>query len=73
MTIIVIVSTVFTLLLGIVAYFIPLCFKRRQPKEQNPSCAILNHFHPIENEFDLNEFVRFSQGLPETSKYKIKN
>ena len=70
-TYIMIGSISFIVLVGLMAYFIPLWYHPKRIDRRTESQKILDHFHIKEDTCDLNEFIKFCKDNP--SKYVIKD
>ena len=70
-TYIIIGSISFIVLVGLMAYFIPLWYNPIKRDNRTSSQKILDHFEVKEDTCDLNEFIQFCKNNP--SKYVIKD
>ena len=70
-TYIMIGSISFIVLVGLMAYFIPLWYNPKRIDRRTESQKILDHFHVKEDSCDLNEFVQFCKENP--AEYNIKD
>lgn len=63
-------SILFIILIGLLAYFIPLIYIRKVHDNRTSSQKILDHFKIKEDECDLNEFILFCKQNPVKYNYK---
>ena len=70
-TCIMIGSISFIVLVGLMAYFIPLWYHPKRINYRTPSQKILDHFEVKEDKCDLDEFIEFCKNNP--VKYNYKN
>lgn len=68
---IIIGSISFIILVGLIAYFIPLWYHPTRIDNRTSSQKILDHFEVKEDKCDLDEFIEFCKNNP--VKYNYKN
>ncbi len=69
-TYIMIGSISFIVLVGLMAYFIPLWYNPTKKDNRTSSQKILDHFEVKEDECDLDKFIAFCKENPVTYDYK---